>query len=297
MVIRRRTPHAAGLISLLLPGFGQIYNGQLRKGLTFFVVALFIGPLSLVLLVLLLPGEMYLVSFSVTILVVLAFRIGIIADAFRTAKGFDGPIELKLYNSFTLSGVFLILGALATDLSAGRIARNYVAKTYRILSGTMSDTLLIGDYVVVDKLAYGIRDPLTGKCVARCESPARNDVIVFLFPEDRSKDMVKRVIALPGETIAIRNKKILINGKEIDDPHAFFSDKDQFSATPSKSDNLTPQQLPTDCFFVLGDDRDRSYDSRFWGCVRLNDVKGKARLIYWSWQSGIRWRRIGQLVL
>lgn len=297
MATKKRSPWIAGLLSLLAAGLGQTYNGELRKGAIFFVIALLISPVSLAFLVLTLPSRMYVVCVIVTILLLLTFRIYAIVEAILTAKNLGASYELKSFNRWYYYCLFLSFSAIMGDLAVGRSARNYIAQPYRMPSGTMLNTLEIGDHIYVDKLAYGIRNPFTGACIARCRLPARGDVIVFIFPEDRSKDFVKRVIGLPGETIAIRDKKVLINGKEIDDPRAHFGSQNQLAVTPPSLDNLSAKTLPKDCLFVMGDNRDRSYDSRFWGCVHLNDVKGRVRIIYWSWQSGIRWERIGQPVL
>jgi signal peptidase I len=179
---------------------------------------------------------------------------------------------------------------------AEQAVKESVVKAYRIPSAGMVPTLEIGDHIFVDKLSYGIRNPITGLYLARCTSPQRRDIVVFIFPEERSKLLVQRVMGLPGETIEIRDKKILINGKLVDDSHANFYDSD-FQVNPSGlSDKFGPKTIPKDRLFLLGDNRDRSYDSRFWGYVHTADVRGRIRGIYWSWNGAVRWERVGEIV-
>ena len=127
----------------------------------------------------------------------------------------------------------------------------------------------------------------------------RGDVVVFIYPEDRSKDFIKRVIAVAGDTVEIRNKKIFINGKQVDDPHAHFAGYDPQAGAVGSGDDYGPKVVPQRHIFVMGDNRDRSYDSRFWGFVNLDDVRGKAFLIYWSWDGSdrwVRWERLGSII-
>ena len=123
--------------------------------------------------------------------------------------------------------------------------------------------------------------------------------MVFIYPEDRSKDFIKRVIAVAGDTVEIRNKKIFINGKQVDDPHAHFAGYDPQAGAVGSGDDYGPKVVPQRHIFVMGDNRDRSYDSRFWGFVNLDDVRGKAFLIYWSWDGTdrwVRWERLGSII-
>jgi signal peptidase I len=131
------------------------------------------------------------------------------------------------------------------------------------------------------------------------DKPDRGDVVVFIFPEDRSKDFIKRVIGVAGDTVEIRNKKVYINGKEAADSHAHFAGYDPQAGPVGGGDEYAPKVVPENHIFVMGDNRDRSYDSRFWGYVNLNDVRGKAFLIYWSWDGEdrwVRWERLGSII-
>jgi signal peptidase I len=176
--------------------------------------------------------------------------------------------------------------------------RSFVVQAFKIPSSSMEPTLLVGDHILVNKFIYGIRIPLIGKKVFSFSKPRRGDVIVFIFPNDRSKDYIKRVIGLSGERVEIRERKIYINDRLIEDPWGVFS-----SWGPSARDTYGPKEIPPGFLLVLGDNRDNSEDSRYWGYVPLDDVLGKAFIMYWSWDwrasslvSKVRWKRIGSLI-
>jgi signal peptidase I len=188
--------------------------------------------------------------------------------------------------------------AIVMALVLALFIRTFIVQAFKIPSGSMIPTLQIGDHILVNKLAYGIRVPVLDKYLADFGTPQRGDVVVFIFPEDRSKDFIKRVIGVAGDTVEIRGKAVFINGKKIDDPHAYFAGDSVPAGVPTL-DHYGPKTVPPHHIFVMGDNRDRSYDSRFWGYVDLNAVLGKAFLIYWSWDGSdrwVRWERIGSLI-
>lgn len=179
--------------------------------------------------------------------------------------------------------------------------RAFIVQAFKIPSGSMEPTLLIGDHLLVNKFAYGIKLPLIDKKVLVFNEPEREDIIVFIFPQDKSKDFIKRVIGVPGDTIEIRKKKIYINGKLWQDAHGVYRDSEVTSLVPR--DNFGPVVVPPEHVMVMGDNRDRSYDSRFWGFVPIDQIKGKALILYWSWDKlsddlvhKVRFKRIGQLI-
>jgi len=177
--------------------------------------------------------------------------------------------------------------------------RTFIVQAFKIPSGSMIPTLAIGDHILVNKLSYGIRIPFLEKYLVSFGAPARGDVIVFIYPEDRSKDFIKRVIGVAGDTVEVRNKKVFINGKAVEDSHAHFEGYDPQLGGTVNGDNYGPKVVPEGHIFVMGDNRDRSYDSRFWGYVPLSEVRGKAFLIYWSWDGTdrwVRWERLGSLI-
>lgn len=188
--------------------------------------------------------------------------------------------------------------ALFVALLLALVIRAFVVQAFKIPSGSMLPTLQIGDHILVNKFAYGVRVPVLGTLILEVGEPRRGDVIVFVYPEDPDKDFIKRVVATEGDVVEIREKTLFVNEVAVDDPYAYFDDRSPArDLTPR--DNFGPFSVPRDSVFVMGDNRDRSYDSRFWGPVALDQVKGKAFLIYWSWDGGGRWiryERIGDLI-
>ncbi len=179
------------------------------------------------------------------------------------------------------------------------VIRTFVVQAFKIPSGSMEPTLQIGDHILVNKFIYGLQIPFTSVRLLPWEKPQRGDVVVFIYPVDPSKDFIKRVIAVEGDTVRLTNKKLQINGVEVPDPHAVYKEDSSFLSDLQKRENFGPVTVPKGQIFVLGDNRDRSLDSRFWGFVPVQDVRGKAFIIYWSWNSeetNVRWNRIGHLI-
>ncbi|MBM4295110.1 MAG: signal peptidase I [Deltaproteobacteria bacterium] len=165
------------------------------------------------------------------------------------------------------------------------IIRAFLVQAFSIPSGSMQPTLLIGDYLLVNKFGYGIRNPLTNKIWISLAQPQRGDIVVFIFPQDPSKDYIKRVVGVPGDKVQVINKKVYVNGKELEAPYAAYADNIMIPAGQSTRDNFGPVVVPPDSYFVMGDNRDQSYDSRFWGFVPDTSLRGKAFIIYFSWEG------------
>ncbi len=199
--------------------------------------------------------------------------------------------------------------------------RTFLVQAFKIPSGSMEDTLAIGDHILVNKFLYGSKIPFTDKRVLTIREPRRGDVIVFVFPQDEEnnkiswwnkRDFIKRVIGTPGDKVQVINKKVYVNGKLYENPHEVHKDGFTFQSClpgstqfnmPSddqcRRDNFGPVTVPPNQYFVMGDNRDRSYDSRFWGFVKKDYIKGLAFIKYWSWDSSehtIRFKSIGRLV-
>ncbi len=177
--------------------------------------------------------------------------------------------------------------------------RCFIVQAFKIPSGSMLPTLQVGDHILVNKFIYGIQVPLVAGHRIPISSPRRGDVVVFEYPVDQSKDFIKRVVGIAGDVVEVRDKRVYINGTPWHDPHAFFADGSANGRHSAPRDNYGPVTVPSGHIFVLGDNRDRSYDSRFWGFVDLADVEGKAFLIYWSWDAEkhwVRWGRVGGLI-
>ena len=177
--------------------------------------------------------------------------------------------------------------------------RTFVVQAFKIPSGSMKPTLQIGDHILVNKFIYGVKIPYIGKTIIPYKNPDHGDIIVFRYPEDPDKDFIKRVIGIPGDTIKIKNKKVFVNNVPILHDSGVHSDSRILSGQINQRDNFGPVTVPVDSYFVMGDNRDNSYDSRFWGFVGQRAIKGNAFIIYWSWDSdnfGVRWGRLGSLL-
>ncbi len=179
--------------------------------------------------------------------------------------------------------------------------RTFIIQAFKIPSGSMLETLQIGDQILVNKFIYGVKVPFTdGKTLIPVKKPERDDIVVFKYPEDPSKDYIKRVIAVGGDTLEIVDKKLYVNDKLVThQPWAQYKDTRILPAQLTTRDNLQKITVPSNKLFVMGDNRDNSHDSRFWGFVDLSEVRGEAVIIYWSWNKkdfGVRWNRIGTLL-
>ena len=171
----------------------------------------------------------------------------------------------------------------------------------------MLSTLQIGDHILVSKFAYGLRLPYPfDTLVFEWGKPERDDVIVFVYPKDETKDFIKRVVAVEGDRVRIRDKQLFVNGEAVENVYALYADpgrvipglRDNYPQ-PLPDGSVEPAIVPPGKLFVMGDNRDHSHDSRFWGFVDIQGVKGKAFLIYWSWDGHdrwIRWERLGSLI-
>jgi signal peptidase I len=189
--------------------------------------------------------------------------------------------------------------------------RTFVVQAFKIPSGSMKETLKIGDYILVNKFIYGVKIPVLQKEIIPLKEPERGDIVVFKCPMDPEKDYIKRVIGTEGDVIEIIEKQVYLNGKPMKQDFAKFTDPRIKAGSVEPRDNFGPVKVPEDSLFVMGDNRDNSYDSRFWGFVDLKDVKGKAFIIYfsgiipwefsfpwnWDWDEYIiRWGRIGDVL-
>jgi len=179
--------------------------------------------------------------------------------------------------------------------------RTFFIQAFKIPSGSMINTLLIGDHLLVNKFYYGVRNPFNREQLwIKGKEIKSGDVIVFVYPKDNNKDFIKRVIGIPGDTVQIINKKVLVNGKQINEPPgAQWVEERIFPQSMQPRDNFGPIKVPDNSLFVMGDNRDQSYDSRYWGFVPIQDVKGNALIIYWSWNNekfAPRLERIGKII-
>jgi signal peptidase I len=179
--------------------------------------------------------------------------------------------------------------------------RTFIVQAFKIPSGSMLETLQIGDQILVNKFIYGVKIPFTnGKTLVSVKDPEQGDIVVFKYPEDPSKDFIKRVVAVGGDTLEIKEKQLYVNDKLVTrEAYAIHKDDRIIPANFSTRDYLRKITIPDKKLFVMGDNRDNSHDSRFWGFVDLTEVRGEAFMIYWSWNKdafGVRWKRLGNLL-
>lgn len=256
--VKRRKPIIALLLSLLTLGLGQIYNGQFWKGIALFLAGLIINKVFNIF-----HFASTFRGAAIEFLIGLIFSVYVIMDALRTAKRI-GHMELHNYQRwYVYVGFFLI--SLITMMP---YFQTY--KTYKMSSGSMQPSMHIEECFVVDLKAY------------LENSPKRGDLVIFEYPEDKKIDFTKRVVGLPGEKIEIRNKQVFINNNLLEESYIQHVDDSIISGSVNPRDNFGPLIIPPQCFFVMGDNRDQSHDSRFYNCVDAKLIKAKVLYIYWS---------------
>ena len=165
------------------------------------------------------------------------------------------------------------------------VAKTSIVEAYKIPSGSMEDTLLVGDFLLANKFLYGSRVPLINLRLPEIRDPEPGDVVIFRFPNDPSVNYIKRCVAVGGQTVMIRNKVLTVDGEVVELPSTgkFTSGDKEQGRVQTPRDNFGPYRVPEDSFFMMGDNRDNSYDSRFWHAVPRDLIQGKAMMIHWSW--------------
>jgi signal peptidase I len=167
--------------------------------------------------------------------------------------------------------------------------RTWVVQAFKIPTGSMENNLLIGDHLLVNKFVFGPEPNALERAILPVRDIRRGDIVVFKYPDEPTRDFIKRVIGLPGETIELRNKKVFVNGQAIDEPYVHFLEASHGAGEITSFDvreRYGPVQVPAGQYFVMGDNRDNSQDSRYWGFLPRHYIKGKALMIYWSYESG-----------
>ena len=179
--------------------------------------------------------------------------------------------------------------AIVTAVILALFVRTWVVQAFKIPTGSMENNLLIGDHLLVNKFVFGPAPTALEQAVLPVRDVRRGDIIVFKYPDEPERDFIKRVIGLPGETLELRDKKIYINGQPLDEPYVHYIDATHAASEVTSFDvreRYGPVTVPQGEYFVMGDNRDNSQDSRYWGFLKRNYIKGKAVLIYWSYESG-----------
>ncbi len=210
----------------------------------------------------------------------------------------------KTQRSNTPEKIWEYVKAIGTALILALIIRTFAVQAFKIPSGSMIPTLLVGDHLLVNKMVYGtpVDIPFTNVTLFHMPGlrhPQRGEIIVFKYPEDPTRDFIKRTVGVEGDTIQMIDKKVYVNGKLMEEPFTQHTDTSLQMGQSEPRDNFGPYLVPKNKLFMMGDNRDQSYDSRFWGYVDLKQVRGKAMIIYWSWDSMKtfpRFDRIGKLI-
>lgn len=315
-VKKRRRWWLAGLLSFLVPGLGQVYNGQETKGLLFYVALsvwggifmcsfyYFIKPPAT-------PVHFALIAFMA--LVSLVFFLYILFEAIRSAKRISGNYILKGFNRWYVYALVIIVIRLVDFSTQTVIVRNNIFRPFKAPAVSMMPTIDVGDHFICDLSYY------------RLNNPERGDLIIFKWPKDESKIFLKRIIGIPGDTIQIVNDAVYVNQKKLDlkflkkitlEPGG---EADEYRETDGNSSyrilnlvnmtsNYGPVTVPAGEYFVLGDNRNNSDDSRYWGMVKRDQIYGKPVFIYFSWDTripawnvwarlaSIRFSRIGKIL-
>jgi signal peptidase I len=180
--------------------------------------------------------------------------------------------------------------------------RTWVVQAFKIPTGSMENNLLIGDHLLVNKFVFGPTASGLDRAVLPVRDIRRGDIVVFKYPDEPERDFIKRVIGLPGDTVELRAKKVHVNGQPLDEPYVHYLTPATEGAEVTSLDvreRYGPVTVPQDQYFVMGDNRDNSQDSRYWGFLPRGHVKGKALVIYWSYDANpgslltsVRWERL-----
>jgi signal peptidase I len=278
--MKRRKWWLAGLLSLIMPGLGQLYNGEARKA-----VLLFFVPMTFI--VLACPPVLLVFSipkFIALFVIAGVYQIAVAIDAARRARRLANSYVLQKCNRWYMYLLFYLCASIIISV-AQEFVRTEV-KSFKLPSGSMKPTLLVGDYFLVDMRSSA-------------RKAQRGDIIIFVYPQNPTLNYIKRVAAVAGDTVEIRQKTLLINDIPQQEPYVMHSDKTTLDQEESPRDNFGPVVVPADSYFVMGDNRDNSYDSRFWGTVAASAVLGKVIGLYWSWDREsmtVRWSRIGRRI-
>lgn len=177
--------------------------------------------------------------------------------------------------------------------------RSFIVQAFKIPSGSMEPTLLIGDHLLVNKFLYGVKNPFTGETWIPYKNPQRSDIVVFKYPVNPKQDFIKRVIGVEGDRIKIVNKELYVNDQLFYVEGAVHLDPNIIPGRINPRDNMSEITVPKNSLFVMGDNRDNSHDSRFWKFVKLKNIKGKAFILYWSWNKekfSVRFDRLFNII-
>jgi signal peptidase I len=287
-------PWLAAVLSLLVPGVVHAYLGRVGRG-----VLVFVGTLATGLLV-------TIAEAAVLILPSRAIAVGSITLAFGVAFGFVFFVAHDAYHVARRSTTrrmgaalaFLVASFVLYEVLVQPVSRCFV-RPYKMPSRAMAPTLLVGDHVMVDMLSFGARYRLwsfdrTLKRFPPIEAPRSGDIVVFTNPRDPAQEFMKRVVAVAGESVEMRDRQLYVDGEAVQEPFAVYR-----PGGTALSNRFGPLTVPPGQVFLMGDNRDESYDSRSWGPIPTERITGLVRAVYWSWDPvarSVRWDRVGQPV-
>lgn len=273
----RRRPWLAAVLGVAALGLGHLYAGRPYRGLLAHALVL-LASLTTAWAIVSARGPLSIVAPLAGLLLV---WILLVRDGAACAHAAGYGYQRQPYNRWWVYGLVFLSAQIVGTVAADHVRNDWV-QAFKFPSSSMDPTLRVGDHLLVDKRAY------------RASDPQRGDIVVFQNSNTQDKPWLKRIIGLPGETVEVRDKHIFIDGSAISDPSAHFTDEGP--AKKTRRDMMAPVTLAENDFFVVGDNRDRSYDSRFWGAVPRHDIFGKASVVYFSWDPDagtVRWNRIG----
>ena len=288
----------AGLFSYLVPGLGQVYNGQATKGLFYnFLITLWGGVVFSFVFHMM---KQSITPINIALLFVILFislmaHLFIIFEAIKTSRRRRMEDGLKAYNRWTIYLAVIVI-SLTVDYSVSNAVKENIIKPFRIPTGSMEPTLLNGDFLLSNQVYYS------------GTNPTRGEVVIMKYPENEKINYIKRIIGMPGDTLEIRDKMFYIDNQQIDEPYIKITDAENIRQPSVLRDNYGPVIVSSDEYFVMGDYRDNSLDSRDWGMVKRHQIIGKPVFIYWSWDgkipawnvfrklASIRFGRIGHII-
>jgi signal peptidase I len=276
-LIKPRKPLMALLMSLVLPGFGQLYNGEVNRAIWWFLIYFALGVPGLAGVALYMPSGLMLAALVLTLVAIVSLWVYGMVDAWRRAQRQPDYVP-RVWQTSGLYVLVLIMCALIVQPLFVSYIRNHQIESFRIPSLSMEPTLMHGDYIFADK-RYN--------CPNCKQAVQRGDIAIFTYPNDRTKYYVKRIVGLPGERVQVIGKEALIDGQ------SWSLEGSSAGSQPAEIDMV----IPAGQVFVLGDNRDNSVDSRRFGTVPLQDVVGRVRQIWFSYaDQTIRWDRMGKVV-
>jgi signal peptidase I len=259
-----RRPWIAALLTIFITGLGHLYSGKPLRGMILFFIGQFLFIVFAVAVNIITPNVFFVLP---AVVVGIAFIVFCVVDVISIAKRKKANYELAKYNRWFVYIGCIFAALLVLNIYKYFVIIPYFIQAYKLPTGAMEPALLIGDHFLVGKLIF------------KTTEPKRGDIIIFKYPKDPNVDSLKRLIGEPGEKVEIIERTVYINGKPLKEDYVQYIDPG------SAHQHYGPISVPPECYFVLGDNRDNSADSRFWGCVPRENLLGKPLFIYWSFKT------------